>query len=1373
MTTHLLPGGPARRDLAEPTDDHGPGPVGRWVLHRAGILNVWQYDRVELRFAGGRLLLRGKNGAGKSKALEILLPFLLDGDTRALDATGRDRTTVRWLMTEGRSNGNHLGYVWLELRCIGDDGAETFQTLGAGLKASTAAGRADSWFFLTDRRVGVDLDLDVAGECLSIERLKQALGDDAVTASGAEHRRRVGRHVFGLFDEARYRNLLHLLHALRDPNIGNQVEAGELARVLSAALPPIDERVLTEAAGHFDDLEAIRDQVDRSARTALALGQFLGDYRRYTRTVLSRRAATVEQAEASGARAVRTARQLGREVDEAAGAAARAEETLAAHRRERTDREAERRELERSEGYRAHQDLVDRQERVAALEVAAGAAGSAADRAGAAHRRAVADLAAAGDDVRRSLITTGEATTTVAGLAAESGLEPALLGPQPATGADGEVDPAGLVIADERARVARILVDGRRHRAGEVRDLAWQAEQAEQEAGAADERAATSEAEVDRERAQVAEARSARVAADQAWAGAVDVWTTSGPPSTFGVTWHEVHAALTVDREETTWVAAVRRAVAEALVLPLREARQVAAEADLFAARAAEFLSATEARLAEVEAQSEARPGASQFRDAERDPAAGAPFYELVDLAPGVAPGDAAGLEAALEAAGLLDAWVSADGLVVDPGTHDTLFYVGGPSFPAGTATLADVLVPVAADGSAVGPETVAALLRAVGLDDQPGVASWVSLGGRWALGVARGAWRKDTVEFLGAGARRATRERLLHQLRTEVAQRRADVAEAGARAALVAHRRDAIEGLPATLPPADAIDEAEREVRTAERTLAAVRARHDADRRRAEHARATANRAAAIVAHGALSDSFPVSVRDLDRLLSALAELREALADHRRALHDLTREAERLGTRRREEADRRAEAAITAAEAAQRRADHDVAAHELATLRQALAATVDAVLAHHAEVTARLAELEHSLLPAADQARRQADAEQATAAARLQEARVVEDRALSVLVDAGEALGAAVALPGVLLAATGLDLQQLGGVDGPGDGTDRARTGVALAAAVAPLVDGDDEVSDGMILSRYDRLSEALPGGYDTAIDEQDGVKVVHVADDSGRQTLAVVAARLADEAEAARGRLAAREREVLERFLLRELADEVRSKLLDALDLVAGANRTLAGVSTSHGKGAHLDWKLRDDAAAPAGVAARLLVDELRDEAADAQLRDTLLALIDAERAADPSAGYEQHLRAALDYRGWHRFTVKVTDSAHPGSSRVLSNRLGLSQGEQRVLSYLALFAAAASHFEAIARDTPTAPRLLLLDDAFAKVDEPTHGQLLGLLVRLQLDFVLTSERMWGCFPSVPSLEIYEAVRDPALPGVALVHFRWDGHQRHLVGI
>jgi len=170
------------------------------------------------------------------------------------------------------------------------------------------------------------------------------------------------------------------------------------------------------------------------------------------------------------------------------------------------------------------------------------------------------------------------------------------------------------------------------------------------------------------------------------------------------------------------------------------------------------------------------------------------------------------------------------------------------------------------------------------------------------------------------------------------------------------------------------------------------------------------------------------------------------------------------------------------------------------------------------------------------------------------------------------------------------------------------------------------------------------------------------------------------------------------------------------------------------------------------------------------DARLRDALMDLIRAQREKDPSLGYLAHLREALDYRYWYRFSVQAVDDARPGSMRTLSPRLGLSQGEQRVLSYLALFAAAAAHFDGLGA---SCPRLLLLDDAFAKVDEPTHGRLLKLLIELDLDFVMTSERMWGCFPEVPSLEIYEALREPLVPGVALVHFRWDGRQRHLIGM
>ena len=60
----------------------------RWRLNRAGIINVYQYSNETLQFGGGRLLLRGVNGSGKSTAMNMLLPFLLDADTRRIDAAG-------------------------------------------------------------------------------------------------------------------------------------------------------------------------------------------------------------------------------------------------------------------------------------------------------------------------------------------------------------------------------------------------------------------------------------------------------------------------------------------------------------------------------------------------------------------------------------------------------------------------------------------------------------------------------------------------------------------------------------------------------------------------------------------------------------------------------------------------------------------------------------------------------------------------------------------------------------------------------------------------------------------------------------------------------------------------------------------------------------------------------------------------------------------------------------------------------------------------------------------------------------------------------------------------------------------------------------
>jgi hypothetical protein len=94
--------------------------------------------------------------------------------------------------------------------------------------------------------------------------------------------------------------------------------------------------------------------------------------------------------------------------------------------------------------------------------------------------------------------------------------------------------------------------------------------------------------------------------------------------------------------------------------------------------------------------------------------------------------------------------------------------------------------------------------------------------------------------------------------------------------------------------------------------------------------------------------------------------------------------------------------------------------------------------------------------------------------------------------------------------------------------------------------------------------------------------------------------------------------------------------------------------------------------------------------------------------------------------------------------------------------------LFAAADGYWSGLSRNGRQL-RVILLDDAFAKVDEPTIAELMGLLVRLDLDFVMTGHALWGCYPEVPRLDVYEVRRQEGTSAVT-THVHWDGHTRHL---
>ncbi|WP_416975593.1 TIGR02680 family protein [Streptomyces sp. 4F14] len=1388
-----------------------PGPVSphRYRLHRAGIRNVWQYDEQEFAFGEGRLLLRGKNGAGKSKALEMLLPYLLDGDARALDATGTGRTTLLWLMLDGFEQTNRLGYLWLEFARTDENGNEQHLTLGAAVRASRSTSTAKPFFFVTDRRVGHDLHLAPAGQPLPLDQLRATVGADNITDRAVEHRARVARELFGLTDTARYRNVLHLLHRLRRPTIGDRIDSGGLVSVLAETLPALDEEVVEKVARNLDDLDTVRADLGRLERTDLALRTFLTGYRGYLHGVLRRRAEETGTELGGLADCRKAAGDAGRKVEALRGQEDELTARVEALDEEKAEIETDLEALRASTGYRSLKELGERRTTVKALH---GTAATAFKSLRQTHRNQDAAGRRLGTEARQfgeELVELGTAHGESVKEAERSGLDPAHLGDPfalpvvplaPAdtaqltspdgdlhlvrhdavTAVDTDACTAALAVWDTRLDAVRPVIRNRSRTVTELTGLVRRADRARQEAQDADAAREQLEAQAESARGRVGLRRAETARESEAYAAEAEVWSERLRALT-GVPLDVVPAH---DPADGPLSAQVPEEVAEAVRAGVAPWLEETGGRQLALAVAVRELTGTHDRLrrehAEWERRTDPEPAPPPHRAAARPPGTGAPLYRLVDFADGLTPGERAGLEAALEASGLLDAWVRADGTVLDPATRDT-FLAPGP--PVAGPALSRVLRPVAAAESGVTVERVSRVLAAVALagvpaGDAEGAAHTViGTDGSWRLGIAHGRHAKPSAEYVGAEVRAETRRRALAELTAHIASVRGESAAREQALSELREQRDQVDGIVRRPPSPRGLTDAWARAEEAGRTAESLAGQVSAAARKADEARARAVTVRREAEATASAHGLPAEPAALDTVRLALDRLGRGTDLLRKRIRTLTATAE---------TQRGSRAEYESAKSAREDAESDygeslnrleAARHTVRTLEEALGATEQEILDREAGGQRRLDDVQRQLPRARGDKEGVHDERVRAEETAAEQHRVLATQESKVLTS-GRRLRTTLSLPGVLEGAGLAQSADRTRIPDPVHAEPRERVKALrrLVDAVRDQLDAKaHDVPDNTFHKQYTVLRDQLSGGYDATIEEYDGIKLCRLVDDNGPHDVAGVGLRIAAEADAARGRLTDRERDVFQRFLTGELGDHLSTQVLAAGTLVAALNSTLDTVRTSHGLGVTLDWKLAEGVEADVKAAVDLLRSPaaLRTAEQSERLRDVLQRRIEDARRADPAAGYGAHLRSALDYRDWFTFVPWVVDDAAPTSRRRLSGRTGLSQGEQRVLSYLVLFAAAAAHFTSLAESAPHAPRLILLDDAFAKVDEPTHARLGRILVDLDLDFVLTSERLMGNWPDVPSLHIYECLRDPHVRGVATLHYTWNGRQRRLVSV
>ncbi len=1362
----------------------------RWKPLRAGLIDMFYYDQEEFWFHDGRLLLRGNNGTGKSKVLALTLPFLLDGDLapHRVEPDGDRQKRMEWNLLLGGKHPSpeRLGYSWLEFGRRSADGTEEFRTIGCGLKAVSGRGIARHWFFITSQRPGGELRLLPDSRVpLTREKLREEIGSRGLVYDrAADYRRAVDEHLFGL-GAHRYEALVNLLIQLRQPQLSKKPDEKLLSRALTEALPPLSPGLVTTVAEAFRGLDEERDALRSLAEAQQAASDFLDHYRRYAKVAAKRKAA--------GPRLTQSRyEQLGRDLtaaDEAFTAAQleldEAQRDLAQLDEQHTELEARQRALEADPAMRDAERLEqlredsDRKERAAQdresdrnrqasqVQKYAGKTAQTTHRAGTTRDRLARALHEAVD-------TAGDARCAQQHQAAVAALD----------GADPDASPAAEPAGAERHAVAAylnaveapaadILARARRD-AGAVADRREQA--AAQlgklltESTESERKLHEAQTEEDRRSAEVQAAADRVTAADQAVAERTQLLLEAYRSYLGGLTDlrvpdpDELVVALEdwgVTGEGANPAVAIIDAAARAAGTELgRRAGELTTQRTRHVTRADELAE----EISRLRLGGHHAPPVPHTRAAGvRDDRPGAPLWKVTDFAPGVSDDERAGLEAALEAAGILDAWVTPAGNLVD----GDVTVVSGLA-PVAGASCASLLVPaIDPDDPQAGVlrgESVASVLSAIG--HGPGTAgsgeTWVTTDGRWSNGVLSGGWRKNQAGYIGEGAREAARRARIESLGQELAGEQAAIEAIDADLAGIEARQERLAEEHRTMPPDGGVRDAHTGAAVERRGLARAREAHAAavavrGQRQEELAAAQAR-----AAEFADDVGLPADTEEL-------AAVREGLGAYRVALAALWPAAEAAHAAIRAAADAEAELADSRQlllEASERAAEAREAAGTAATTFQELLATAGTAVE---ELQRRLAEVIGGLgqLKTAERDARRREQEAIGARGKADGKR----GELRVQVDDASRQRDAAVREFQAFAATGLLRVAVPAMEIPGtDQTWAATPTVILARAVNAELDSVDD-GDGpwdriqkRVTEEHKLLADAMARhGHSAGLTLSEGVIVIDVVFQGHSHDLPGLAEALAAEVEQRTTLLSAREREILENHLLNEVAGTLHELISAAEAEVRQMNDELQARPTSTGMKLRLIWQQARNA--PEGLdRVRLKLRQTIDawSAADRALVGGFLQQrIAAEHADNPAAGWAEALTSALDYRSWHEFAIQRYSD---GQWRPATGPA--SGGERALVVSVPLFAAASSHYKSAGN--PHAPRLIALDEAFAGVDDDSRAKCMGLLATFDMDVVMTSEREWGCYPQVPGLGICQLARHDGVNAVLVTPWRWDGRER-----
>ena len=1351
----------------------------RWQPLRLGVVELFHYDSEEFWFRDGHLLLRGNNGTGKSKVLSLTLPFLLDAQIKPsrIEPDGDSSKRMAWNLLIG-SHDRRNGYAWIEFGHLADDGTPRYLSLGVGLSAVAARPQVESWFFLIENaeqapRINQDLWLmNDQRVVLTRERLRDVLqGCGQVFDTAMSYRRAVDERLFHL-GVKRYDALMDTLIQLRQPQLSRRPDETALSNALTEALPPLAPELLGDVAEALGQLEEDRRQLEGYQALARAVAQFDQRYRVYAGTQSRRQARTLRQAQTEFDNASRARSEAQAQLEDAKSKEAKAQ---TARREAEVALASERARLETLRSSPAMEDANRLEMAVKEVEARRRAEREAVSTLQESTRRSergtketeLADRRVVEAEHRMIGLRQGSiAHAEVAGIASLHAGNPLSTFNTEALAAltQRAFDGASSLLQD--------LVTGRREQIALLRQR--HAEMAAVEAQYAQRLAARNDRQ-DAVEAAVKRRELADVDVERKGRDLIEAWERHlGSVKQLQVGSDDSLAALSALSD---WVTALE---GDNPARHLLQAAQLQANVRFAQRHVAldsehEMLEAEHKALEDererLEAGVDSIPPAPYTRGPDaRAARAGAPLWQLVDFRDAVTGPQRAGLEAALEAAGLLDAWVSPDGRLQtgdgDAVLHDTQVLERRPH-PASLANWLQVALP---DRSTVSADVVERVLAAIACSDNDlgDCEAWLAPDGRFRLGGLAGSWAKPAPVYIGYAARAAARMRRLTEIAERLISIGNELVSLQTRVEQLAIDQREADAEWRQAPADDLLREAHLAAAAAAREAQLARdglAEADAQYREVEE---SVRRARERLAADAADLRLPVSPTSLPAIEAALNNYQDAQVWLTQTVHELRLALADLQRQRAREAELLDDVKKHQEQFATARIEAEEASSRLKVLREAVGAKVEELQRRLGEARAAVEWCENELktlgeaLQVAGEARAVAAEQAATANATFERSSEARMQAVSRFRQ--------FTLAGLLSAA----LPDLEVPDGGSPWTiDPALTLARRTEQALSGMNDDDEAwkrVQRQIGEDFTELQRSLSAlGHQALAEQSDWGLIVNVIYQNRSERPDRLATRLAAEIDQRIELLNANEREVLENHLQAEIASEVQRLLQTAEAQRDAINKELHSRPTSTGVRFRLLWQpLSEEEGAPVGLeAARKRLLNTNADLWSSEDRRVVGAMLQQRIAAErelaeaDGGSLIDQLSRALDYRRWHRFRVERWQD---GQWRKLSGPA--SSGERALGLTVPLFAAVASFYSQ--GSYALAPRLILLDEAFAGIDDAARAHCMGLIREFDLDFVITSEREWACYAELPGVSICQLQRREGIDAVFVSRWTWDGKAR-----